>query len=167
MNRNGSIPIFAGLVALALGPALAQNPPANQPSGGAASGVNAGANLTVPSGTVQKSQNDWRGRTLIGSPVFNERRQRVGTLNDILITEDGKVNQVILSASRPRGKLVAVAFNQLRFVPSTGLASPGFVTADGLASTPALSGALKTYGIILPGATRESFANMEAYRFSQ
>ncbi|MBV8092232.1 MAG: PRC-barrel domain-containing protein [Acetobacteraceae bacterium] len=161
MNRIRSIAVVAGLMTVTLVPVLAQTPAPSQQAGGG----EPAPNITVPSGVVQKSQNDWRARTLIGSPVFNDRRQRIATVNDILITDDGKVNQVILSASRPRGKLVAVPFNQLRFVPSTGLAA-GFVTADGLASTPALSGSLKTYGIILPGATRESLTNMEAYRFS-
>jgi len=115
---------------------------------------------------VQKTQNNWRGRTIIGTAVFNENRQRIGTINDLLITEDGKVDQVLLSVGRARSKLVAVPFNQLRFAPTSDIAAPP-VAADGAVGTPpSVSTDLKTYGIVLPSVTRESLASMEAFRFA-
>ena len=71
------------------------------------------------------------------------------------------MDQVVLAVRRMGGKLVAVPFSQLRFAPSNGtlaLASPD-------APTPASSGDLKTYGAVLPGATRDSLSKMERFRF--
>jgi len=95
--------------------------------------------------------------------VYNDNGQRVATINDLLITEDGRVDQVVLAIRGLRGKLVTVPFSQLRFAPSSAtlaLAAPD-------AATPAFSGDVKTYGAVLPGATRESLAKMETFRFAQ
>jgi hypothetical protein len=155
MNRIHSIGIVAALAAVLVAPCQAQ--PAGQP--GATPTQRQAATLSA--GTAQKSQNNWRGRTLIGTAVFNDNNQRIATINDLLITDDGRVDQVVLAVRRMGGKLVAVPFSQLRFAPSGGtlaLASPD-------APTPAFSSDLKTYGGVLPGATRDSLSKMERFRF--
>jgi PRC-barrel domain len=168
MKRICSIGILAGLAALLVAPTLAQPPATNPPS--ASASVNpkpAGSNATVPSGSLQKVRNDWRGRTLIGTVVFNDNGQRIASINDLLITDDGRVDQVILSVGRIRGKLVAVPFNQLRFAPSGNFLPTGVVAADGAASPiPSPPSDQKVYGAVLPGATRDSLAKMETFRFS-
>ena len=157
MNRIRSAGIAAALTALLIAPGLAQ--PAGQP------GATPNQRQTAPlltGGTAQKSQNNWRGRTLIGTAVFNDNNQRIATINDLLITDDGRVDQVVLAVRRMSGKLVAVPFSQLRFAPSSGtlaLAAPD-------ATTPAISGDVKTYGAVLPGATRDSLAKMDTFRFA-
>jgi PRC-barrel domain len=156
MNRIRSIGIAAALAALLALPCQAQ--PAGQ-SGATSTQRQAERPLTA--GTAQRSQDNWRGRTLIGTAVFNDNNQRIATINDLLITDDGRVDQVVLAVRRMGGKLVAVPFSQLRFAPSSGtlaLASPD-------APTPASSGDLKTYGAVLPGATRDSLSKMERFRF--
>ena len=148
MNRIRSVGIAAGLAALLAMPCHAQQ--AAQP------GAAKQATPVLTAGTAQKSQNNWRGRTLIGTAVFNDNNQRIATINDLLITDDGRVDQVVLAVRRMGGKLVAVPFSQLQFVPSSGtlaLASPD-------APTPAFSGDLKTYGAVLPGATCAATARM-------
>jgi PRC-barrel domain len=57
---------------------------------------------------------------LLGTAVFNDNGQRIATINDLLITDDGRVDQVVLAVRRMGGKLVTVPFGQLRFAPSIG-----------------------------------------------
>jgi hypothetical protein len=69
---------------------------------------------------------------------------------------------------RPGGKLVAVPFNQLHFAPSrsnplTRVPMAGMARARVARNLPSI----QTYGAVLPGATRDSLANMERFRFSQ
>jgi hypothetical protein len=144
--------------------ALAQTPPSSPPA--PADGTSPATTIAnVPTGSAQKSQNYWRGRTLAGTPVFSDNGQRIATINDLLITEDGKVDQVILLLRRPRGKLVAVRFTDLHFAPSKSNPLTR-VPAAGLAV--AHRGPLvETFGAVLPTATPDSLANMERFRFSQ
>ena len=64
MNRIRSAGIAAALTALLIAPCLAQ--PAGQP--GATPNQRQAAPL-LTGGTAQKSQDNWRGRTLIGTAV--------------------------------------------------------------------------------------------------
>ena len=80
----------------------------------------------------------------------------------MLITDDGRLDQVVLTVRGIRGKLVTVPFSPLQFPPSAGtlaLASPD-------AATPAFSSDAKTYAAVLPGATRDSLVKMEPFRFA-
>ena len=152
MNRKRSIGAAIGLTALLITSAAAQ-PPAG-PSDGAAPAV------TVARGSLERVQNNWRGRTLIGTPVFDDHGQRIATINDLLITDDGKVDRVVLSV-RGRRQLVAVPFGQLRFVPSRNFGTPlGRRGTARLAQSP-----IRLFGVILPGASRDSLAEMERFRF--
>ena len=114
MNRLRLAGIAVTLAALFTASSFAQ--PAGQPS----TPPDQRQAAPLVGGTAQKSQNNWRGRTLIGTPVFNDSGQRIATL---------------------------------------ALAAPD-------AGTPAFSGDLETFGAILLGATRDSLAKMEAFRFS-
>jgi hypothetical protein len=157
MNRVRSAGIAAAIAALFVVPSFAQ--PAGQPG---ATPTQRRATPLLLGGTAQKNQDNWRGRTLIGTAVFNDNGQRIATINDLLITDDGRVDQVVLAVFRMHGKLVAVPFSQLRFAPSSGtltLAAPD-------AATPAFSGDVKTFGAVLPGATRDALAKMETFRFA-
>jgi hypothetical protein len=98
---------------------------------------------------------------LIGTPVFDDHGQRIATIDDLLITGDGKVDRVVRSV-RGRRQLVAVPFGQLRFVPSLNLATP-LGPRRGTARL-AQSG-IRLFGVILPGASRDSLAEMETFRF--
>jgi hypothetical protein len=152
MNRKRSIGAAIGLTALLITSAAAQPP--TGPGDGAAPAV------TVARGSLERVQNNWRGRTLIGTPVFDDHGQRIAAVNDLLITDDGKVDRVVLSV-RGRRQLVAVPFGQLRFVPSRSFGTP--LGRRGTARL-ALSG-FRLFGVILPGASRDSLAEMETFRF--
>ncbi len=91
MNRVCSIGFVAALAAVLVAPCHAQ--PAGQP------GAARQATPVLTAGTAQKSQNAWRGRTLIGTAVFNDNNQRIATINDLLITDGGRVDQVVLAVA--------------------------------------------------------------------
>jgi hypothetical protein len=111
MILNRSIAAAVGLAGLLIAAAVAQTPSTGQGDGTPATTV------TVPAGSLQRAQNAWRARTLIGTPVFNDNGQRVATIADLLISDAGTVDRVVLAVAQPR-KLVAIPFGQLRFVPS-------------------------------------------------
>jgi hypothetical protein len=92
--------------------------------------------------------------------VFNDNGQRVATVRDLLLTDDGKVDRVVLAVG-PRGRLIAVAFDQLKFVPSQ-LAVRGRMSR----MVGAVPAELRPYGIMLPGVTRESLLQMERFQFT-
>jgi hypothetical protein len=164
MDRIRSSGIAAGVAALLIAPALAQAPPPSPPRAADNTNQQRTANATLPVGSVLKSQNDWRGRTVIGAAVFDDNGRRIATINDLLITDDGRVDQVVLSVGRVSRKLVAVPFERLRFEPSRVGGMPMFA-GEGQA-VPAVPSNITTYGAVLPGATMDSLAKMEAFRFA-
>ncbi|MBV8590967.1 MAG: hypothetical protein JO212_13090, partial [Acetobacteraceae bacterium] len=71
MNRLRSAGIAVALTVVLGSAALAQTPPSNPPT--AAAGTSpATTSANVPTGSAQKSENYWRGRTLAGTPVFDD-----------------------------------------------------------------------------------------------
>jgi hypothetical protein len=156
MRQIRSIAATAGIAALLMTSAMAQAPPAGQGDAAAAT------NVTVPVGSLQRTQNAWRGRMLIGTPVFSDGGQRIATISDLLITDDGMVARVVLAVTQRR-KLVAVPFNQLRFVPSQSVGMPFGRRARRL--TQIATDAIRPFGVMLPGATQDSLASMETFRF--
>src|SRR5215468_9202245 len=99
MNRKRSIGAAIGLTVLLITSAAAQTPTGQ--------GDGAAPAVTVARGSALRVQNNWRGRTLIGTPVFDDHGQRIATIDDLLITDDGKVDRVVLSVRGGR-QLVAV-----------------------------------------------------------
>ena len=119
---------------------------------------------------MQKSQNNWRGRTLIGAVVWNDNGQRIGRVDDVLITDDGKVDQVVITVGGFLGgrKRVAVPFSQLRFGTSRlGAAPLSNMTVDGAPLVGnAADGGGNAYGVVLPGATRDTVRAMPAFAYA-
>ena len=142
----------AGLVALLMAPAAAQTPPV-APGDAATNTI-----ITVPSGALQRVQNAWRGRRLIGTPVFGDNGEQLAVVSDLLITDSGVVEKVVLSVTLRR-RLVAVPFSQLRFVPSQRI---GIHTGRRGTLPTAAAG---PFGIMLPGTTRDTLAALETFRF--
>src|SRR5262249_46613721 len=112
--------IFAIASAVVLAALLTTSTVAQTPSAGQGDGTSATGN-TVSSGS-QAAQNAWRGRMLIGTRVLNDHGVWIATIDDILITDDGMVDRIVLSVARRR--LVAVPFSQFRFVPSQSIPTP-------------------------------------------
>jgi sporulation protein YlmC with PRC-barrel domain len=112
---------FAGLVSVlaAAGPALAQQTqdPAKDPASTAApapSAVPISPDLTVAS---VKRQGGSRISKLLGSSVFNDQNEKVGTLDDLIMKDGNKVVMAVVSVGGFLGignKLVAIPYDQLR-----------------------------------------------------
>jgi PRC-barrel domain len=155
MNQYRTFAAAVGLTALLIASATAQPPAAGQSDAVPTTAA------TVPSGWLERAQNAWRGRTLIGAPVFNDNGQRIATINDLLINDDGVVDRVVLLVTQRR-QLVAVAFKQFRFAPSRSLATP----VVGRRAWRHMNQTNPTmFGVMLPGATRDSLASMETFSF--
>jgi sporulation protein YlmC with PRC-barrel domain len=142
---RGTRPLGLALVVLSLGaaPAIAQQSNAGGPANTstppttpmarsnmpAAKNANPPAataentNASGPTGSLEKYNGDWRTSKVVGATVFNDKGASIGTVNDLLMGDDGKVSQVIVSTGAVLGiggKLVAVPFDQVKFEPSVG-----------------------------------------------
>lgn len=112
---------FVGLVttvaSLAVLPAAAQQAdqtaaPAGSPAGVVATTNN--PNLAVAS---VRLENGIRAGKLIGSTVYSEQNERIGMVDDLVMTGDDKVTVAVISVGGFLGlgsKLVAVPFGQLK-----------------------------------------------------
>ena len=154
MHHHSSIAVAVGLAVLLVASAAAQTPSTDD--------ANATTNVTVPAGSLQRAQNAWRGRMLIGAPVFNDSGVRVATITDLLITDAGMVDKVVLTVAQPR-KMIAIPFGQLRFVPSQSVGTPFGRRAQRLNQI--ATEAVRPYGVMLPGASRDTLAAMPTFRF--
>jgi sporulation protein YlmC with PRC-barrel domain len=98
--------------------------------------------------TSASYQGDWRTSKLVGLHVYNNENESIGSINDLLTDKSGNIKGVVIGVGGFLGvgeHLVAVAFDQLKFVdtpvPSTTTSStapasgsrPG--TTTGAAST--------------------------------
>src|SRR5262249_18414494 len=135
---------FVGIGLLIVNPTLGQTSVTAQPA----------ARTGVP-GSLERVQNAWPARNLIGASVFNDTGRRVATIRDLLLTDDGKVDRVVLAVG-VRGRLIAVAFGQLKFVPNQR-------AMDGRMSR-MVDPERRPYGIMLPGVTQASLLQMESIR---
>jgi sporulation protein YlmC with PRC-barrel domain len=110
---------IALVAALAVVPAAAQQadqtaaPPAgNTPPGVVATTNN--PNLAVAS---VRLENGVRASKLIGSAVYSEQNERIGSVDDLVMTENDKITVAVISVGGFLGlgsKLVAVPFEQLK-----------------------------------------------------
>ena len=117
---------------------------------------------SVPTGSLQRIDGDWPARTVIGTSVFNEHGQRVATIRDLLITDDGRVDRAVL-VIRGRSRLVAITFNQLQFVPSQRFDVPVMAVRGRMSRMVSAAHAdRRPYGVMLPGATPASLSEMES-----
>jgi hypothetical protein len=147
---------FVGIGLFAVHLSLAQTPAPTQPA----------APTSVPAGSLEKVQNTWPARGLIGASVFNDNRQRVATVRDLLLTDEGKVDRVVLAVG-PRGRLIAVAFGELKFLPSQRFDTPVLAVRGRMSRMVSTAHADRgPYGIMLPGVTQASLLKMESIQLT-
>jgi hypothetical protein len=156
MSRIQLLATFVGVGLLVVNPCLAQSSAAAQPA----------APASVPAGSLQRVQNAWPARSLIGASVFNDSGQRVASVRDLLLTDDGKIDRGVLAVG-PRGRLIAVAFGDLRFVPSQRFDTPVLAVRGRMSRIVGAAHAdRRPYGIMLPGVTQESLLKMESIQLT-
>lgn len=113
-------------------PTNPQAPPAAQPP--------ATPTPQPPADKFRAKTGELRAALLIGATVYNDQKQTIGTLSDILVDQHAKVTSAVLSVGGFLGvgsRLVIVPFANLQ------------VDAD---------------RIVLPGATKVSLENLSAYQ---
>jgi sporulation protein YlmC with PRC-barrel domain len=155
MSRIQLLSTLVGIGLLIAHPSLAQIPAPSPP-----------AAASVPAGSLERVQNAWRARSLLGASVFNENGQRVATVRDLLLTDDAKVDRVVLAVGS-RHRLVAVPFDQLRFVPSQRFDTPVLAVRGRTSRMVSASHAdRKPYGIMLLGVTQASLLQMESFQLT-
>jgi PRC-barrel domain len=73
----------------------------------------------VPAAFAQ-AQEGRRSSQIIGSTVYNDSDERIGTVDDLIVGQDGRLSEAVLSVGGFLGigtKLVAVPYGELRFEP--------------------------------------------------
>lgn len=131
MRSFSWIGVLALIAALAAAPLRAAEPTAagtassaadQQPPAPAASSTvqpsasgSAGADLVV---AAVKPKSGWRASKLIGSAVYNDQNQQIGSIDDLIVAPDSKVAIAVISVGGFLGmgsKLVAVPYDHLHF----------------------------------------------------
>jgi sporulation protein YlmC with PRC-barrel domain len=147
MVRSAGLQLFSIMFIVAVGPALAQqdnstNPP-TAPSAPAPLGAPTTPNLTVAS---VKLQGGLRASKLIGSAVYNDQNEKVGSVDDLIIKDGNRIVMAVVSVGGFLGignKLVAVPYDQLHVEMNkdeTKVGMPG-ASKDSLSAMPTF-----TYG---------------------
>jgi len=86
---------------------------------------------------------------LIGSAVFNDRDEKIGSIDDLVLGKDNKADEVIVSVGGFLGmgnKLVAVPYNELRLGDTKNASSSNKV--------------------VMPGATKESLKGQPEFHYT-
>ena len=115
----------------------------------------------------------------VPATVYNDRDERIGTVDDLIVGQDGRISEAVLSVGGFLGigaKLVAVPYNQLRFEGNadsrttdvgtppaarvTPPAGPGVPAAAPPAARPVV-----TTRVVLPGATRDSLTALPGFDY--
>ena len=127
----------------------------------------------IEAGGLQRTQGGWRSSQIVGATVYNDRDERIGSVDDLIVGQDGKISEAVLSVGGFLGigaKLVAVPYDQLRFeertesrtavgVPAAAPVAPG-VPAAALPPRP-----VAVTRVVLPGATRDSLNAQPEFRY--
>lgn len=150
-----------------------------------ASSTTTNADSRGPNGSLEKYHGMLRASELTGANVYNDQGTVIGTVNDMLMGDDGKIQNVVISVGGFLGvgtHYVSVPFSQLKVQPSrspgAGIINPngtlpgmtGTATAAGatagtgpattapIGTTPATAAHSTPTGSITPGATSGTMA---------
>lgn len=127
MRTPPSLGIMLCTAAVIAAPLLAATVRAQQAPGTAPVSGAPPANSTLAVATV-KLDNGWRASKLIGATVYNDQDQKIGSVDDLILTDDNKVVVAIVSVGGFLGigsKLVAIPYHDLRFGQDRKVMMPG------------------------------------------
>ena len=128
--------------------------------------------------------NSWRTGKLVGATVYNSKGDSVGTIDDLLMGDDGKITQVVISTGGLLGiggKLVSVPYDQIKLEPSAGNGSnagtttaannaPAGGNAPAASTAPAAAGTSPAkpvyYSVVLPDATKDSLNKQQSFKYA-
>ncbi len=114
-------------------------------------------------GVLVQSHGQWRATELNGATVYNDEGSSIGTINDLLVGSEGKIDNVVLSVGGFLGvgsRYVEVPFSKLKFQPSKS--NPAAATG---ATTAARNANDQDYSVMLPGVTKQALTAMTAFTY--
>jgi len=133
-------------------PALAQTPSAgNATTAPATHETKAPATTGTPSqrNSVLTDTADVRASKLIGTSVYNDRNEKVGSVDDVILGKSNQADDVIVSVGGFLGmgtRLVAVPYTQLKLGDTKNASSDNKV--------------------VMPGATKDTLKGMPEFRYT-
>ena len=134
---------------------------ANPPPAGSRTTFSAGeAPLVI--GRLKRIRNGWRCSKIIGSLVYNDKNQRIGAVNDLIVGQDERISKVVISIGGFLGagsKLIGVSYKELRFME--------FDTNTSERISSSASTTIRTIRLVLPGATRNSLNAMPTFSYAE
>ena len=154
MPRFYPIPAMIAVSALMAAPVLAQTQTSPASSPPAALGAPPASTAAPPAATAMSAQpqgsdttyvtadQQIRASKLIGSSVYNDRKEKIGSIDELLVGKNDDVNSVVLSVGGFLGidaKLVKVPYKELHVAGDT---------------------------IVMSGATKDQLKAMPTYKFS-
>jgi sporulation protein YlmC with PRC-barrel domain len=77
------------------------------------------ANMAPAAVSNSSFQGDWRASKIVGLSVYNENNENLGSINELLMDKNGKVQGIVLSVGGFLGMgshLVAVPYEKVKFV---------------------------------------------------
>src|SRR6516162_7227450 len=85
-----------------------------------ASALLATAAIAEPPGGVSQSslQGTWRASKVVGLSVYNDKQEKIGSINDLLMDKSGNVKAAVIGVGGFLGMgehLVAVSFDKMKF----------------------------------------------------
>lgn len=148
IQRLVSASAAAALAGLLATPALAQQTPAPEPG--------SPAGEVVQTGTLAVSQlklvNGLRISKLIGAAIYNEANEKIGTVDDLILTSEDKAVVAVIQVGGflgAGGKLIAVPYHQLQRDKENKLFMAG-ANKDSLNAMPGFTYGGSTGTILLP-----------------
>src|SRR5690349_8885165 len=141
----------------------------------------------VETGRLHRTHGAWRSSQVVGTAIYNDHDERIGSVDDLLVGQDGKISEAVLSVGGFLGigtKLVAIPYDKLRFEEHTGnrtttgspagtatvppVAPVGTPAAPATPRTPTAAPPARpvaTIRLVLPGATRDSLRAQPEFRY--
>src|SRR5215471_8680579 len=77
------------------------------------------ADTKAASTTSSSYHGDWRASKLAGLSVYNEKNEKIGSINDLLMDKSGAIKAAVIGVGGFLGMgehLVAVSFDKVKFV---------------------------------------------------
>lgn len=160
-NNACAMAIGLGLLAVSALPVLAQPAP-NAARNTAPPADMADTNSDrAPNGSLEEYHGLLRASELNGANVYNDQGTAIGMVNDMLVSDDGKVQNVVISVGGFLGigtHYVSVPFSEVQVQPSrsgnTGVAITNGITGiNGTATTGIATTGTTTNGNLAPAKT--------------
>jgi len=150
-----SAPVFAQTTTSSTAPGASTAPAVGSASPGAAPSAAGGMDNTTSAAAATASPNpvltasgEVRASEVIGSSVYNDKNEKIGSVNDILLGKDEKATQAVISVGGLLGvgaKLVAVPYDKLKFSE----------TVDS-----------KTSRVMMPGTDANALSGMPTFHYA-